>query len=83
MDIIFFSLALITPKATHTWTEERGELVQVQILNILVKRKIVSGGSSTESGKTLRFLMKRLCVKNIRNVLAHFRLIKVQYISLK
>lgn len=45
MDKIF-SPTLITPKATHTWTVERGVLAQVQILNILVKRKIVSGGSS-------------------------------------
>lgn len=76
MDIIFFPPALITPKATHTWTVERRELAQVQILNILVKRKIVSGGSSTESGKTLWFLMKRLQVKNIRNALAHLGVMK-------
>lgn len=77
MDIIFFSPALITPKATHTWTVVREELVPVQILNIVVKKKreIASGGSSTESGKTLRFLMKRLR-KNMRNVLAHFCVMK-------
>lgn len=67
-----FSPALITPKATHTWTAERRELAQGQILNIMVKRKIVTGGSSTESGKALRFLMKRLHVENIRNVRAQY-----------